>query len=107
MWKPRWRVPLLLSAACSQPEPSSGPARSAASALRRALSGGYSMIRNTLPFFGGGRRKPRAMASSLPRLSAGVEWVSHNSMTIALPGLRWKTCGVAASVMKIDLPSAL
>jgi hypothetical protein len=26
---------------------------------------------------------------------------------MALPGLRWNTCGVGASVMKIDLPSAL
>ena len=40
----------------------------------RSVSGGYSMTRNTEPFCGGGRRWPRAMASSLPRLWAGVAW---------------------------------
>jgi hypothetical protein len=28
-------------------------------------------------------------------------------MRLPLPGLRWNTCGVAASTMKTDLPSAL
>jgi hypothetical protein len=33
------------------------PLASLASAARRWLSGGYSMMRNTVPFFGGAKRK--------------------------------------------------
>src|SRR5215204_1366161 len=65
------------------------------------------MMRNTVPFFGGGRRKPRSIASALPRLSAGVFRVSHNSVTTTLPVLRWNTCGASPSMTKTDLPSAL
>ena len=64
------------------------------------------MTRNTLPFFGGGNRKPRSMASALPRLSAGALVVSHTSVTTTLPVLRWNTCGVALSMTKMDLPAA-
>src|ERR1700689_128984 len=75
-------------------------------AARRSLSGGYSMTRNTEPPFGGGRRWPRAMASSLPRLSAGVRVVSHSSCTMALPLVRLKTCGDGPFSMKLDRPAA-
>src|ERR1700689_3125865 len=63
------------------------------------------MTRSTEPFFGGARRWLRAMASLLPRLSAGVPVVSHNSWTMALPLVRLKTCGVGASMMKVERPS--
>src|ERR1043166_4742725 len=65
------------------------------------------MMRNTLPPFGGARRKPRLIASSLPRLLAGVARVSHSSVTMAAPVLRWNTCGEASSETKTDFPAAL
>src|SRR5579871_2908597 len=105
LWKPGWRG-LLRSLASARPD-GSGSACSRSMAARRSASGGYSMTRNTEPFFGGGRRAPRAMASALPRLSAGVRAVSHTSWTMALPLVRLNTCGVAASMMKTDLPAAL
>jgi hypothetical protein len=65
------------------------------------------MMRSTLPFFGGCKRKGPLMESSLPRLSAGVPCVSHRSVTTTLPVPRLNTCGEGPSIMKIDLPSAL
>src|SRR6266851_3559302 len=65
------------------------------------------MMRRTVPFFGGGRRNGRAIASSLPRLSEGVACVSHRSVTTTLPVPRLKTCGAGPSRMKTDLPCGL
>src|SRR5215831_3482247 len=65
------------------------------------------MMRNTLPFVGGCRRKARSIASALPRLSAGDPRVSHSSVTVTLPVPRLITCGDGPSATKIDLPCAL
>ena len=55
------------------------------------------------------RRQPVAAGDGVGGavIVGGRRAVSHSSCTMALPLVRWNTCGVGASMMKIDLPAAL